>query len=293
MSQHQQRDWRPARPTPRAFEVSVPQSQADIATALLWEMGTSGIEVRPPRRRRLVLLSYFPDSPGLARRLRARLSRVRGARVKSVPVPEVDWVARFRDGFRPFLAGGFRIVPSWMTGPADPDDARRLVIEPGRAFGTGTHATTRLCIAALEELAAEGPLGRVADLGTGTGILSITALRLGARAATAVEIDPEALISARLHASLNAAPLRLVQGDLARPLRAGAFDTVIANLIASMLSHRAGEIHGAGRKGARFVLSGILVDNLPLVTRKWRALGTVSVHREGEWAALVVRTARA
>jgi ribosomal protein L11 methyltransferase len=275
----------------RAFEVSVPQSQEDLATALLWEMGTSGIEVRPPRRRRLVLLAYFPEAPGLARRLRARLSRLRGGRVSAVPVPEVDWVARFRDGFRPFLAGGFRIVPSWMTGPADAADPRRLVIEPGRAFGTGTHATTRLCIAALEELAAERPLGQVADLGTGTGILSIAALRLGARAAAAVEIDPEAIASARLHGRLNRAALRLVQGDLARPLRRGAFDTVIANLIASMLTNRAPEIHGAGRTGARFVLSGILVENLPLVTRRWRGLGTVTVRREGEWAALIVRTA--
>jgi ribosomal protein L11 methyltransferase len=276
----------------RAFEISVPQSQEDLATALLWELETTGIEVRPPRRRRLVLLAYFPDTPGLTRRLRARLAGLRGARMSAVPVPQVDWVAHFRDGFRPFVAGGFRIVPSWMTGPADAPDPRRLVIEPGRAFGTGTHATTRLCIGALEELAAEAPLGRVADLGTGTGILSMTALRLGARTAAAVEIDPEALGSARLHARLNAVPVRLVQGDLAGPLLPGAFDTVIANLIASMLSHRAAEIFGAGRRGARFVLSGILVDNLPLVRRKWRGLGSLSVRREGEWAALVVRPAR-
>jgi ribosomal protein L11 methylase PrmA len=83
--------------------------------------------------------------------------------------------------------------------------------------------------------------------------------------------------------------VRLVQGDLARPLRAGAFDTVLGNLIAAMLSHRAGEIFAAGGRRARYVLSGILVEQLPLVRRKWRGLGSIAVRREGEWAALIVR----
>jgi ribosomal protein L11 methyltransferase len=212
-----------------------------------------------------------------------------------VRVPRVDWVARFRDGFRPLAAGGFTIVPSWLSraGGAARDGARRLVVDPGRAFGTGTHASTRLCLLALEQLARDAPLGRVADLGTGTGILSIAALLLGARSAAGVENDPEALVSARRHVRLNRAPVRLVRGDLAGPLLPARFDTVLGNLIAPMLYHRAEEILALGASGARFVFSGILSANVPLLRRTYRGKGRLTVLRDGEWAALVLRTGRA
>jgi ribosomal protein L11 methyltransferase len=79
-----------------------------------------------------------------------------------VPVPDVDWVARFRDGFRALRSGRFLIAPAWAAPEPSPDV---LLVDPGRAFGTGTHETTRLCLAALEELARLRPLGRTLDLG--------------------------------------------------------------------------------------------------------------------------------
>lgn len=281
--------------TVKAFEVQVPARREDLATALLWECGTNGIEVRKSRRGKVALLAYFPRRRGLVAQLRARLGAVRGLEMRAVPVPRVDWVARFRDGFRPLAAGGFTIVPSWLSRASKRagNGARRLIVEPGRAFGTGTHATTRLCLRALEQLAREAPLGRVADLGTGTAILSVAALLLGARSAAGVENDPEALGSARLHVRLNRAPVGLVRGDLAGPLLPGRFDTVLANLIAPMLRNRAREILALGaRRGARFVLSGILADNVPLLRRTYRGKGRLAVLREGEWAALVLRTGR-
>lgn len=281
--------------TVKAFEVQVPARQEDLATAFLWECGTTGIEVRQARRGKVALLAYFPGRRGLAAQLRARLGSVRGLGIRAVPVPRVDWVARFREGFRPLAAGSFTIVPSWLARarPAAKDGGHRLVVEPGRAFGTGTHASTRLCLQALEQLAREAPLGRVADLGTGTGLLSIAALLLGARSAAGVENDPEALVSARVHARLNRSRVGLVRGDLAGPLRPRRFDTVLANLIASMLHHRASEILALGAPGARFVFAGILSDNLPLLRRTYRGKGRLSVLREGEWVALVLRTGRA
>lgn len=274
----------------RAFEVTVGARQEDLATALLWECGTSGIEVRRAPRGRVSLLAYFSGRAGTGRRLRSRLSRLPGAEVHPVPVPNVDWVARFRDGFRPFAVGAWSVVPAWLAGPGG--DRRRLVVEPGRAFGTGTHASTRLCLRALEALAAAAPLGRVVDLGAGTGILAVAAHRLGAASVVAVDIDPEAIDSARLHARLNDAPVRVVQGDLARPLRPRAFDLVVANLTAPLLCHRSDEIAALAAPGARLLLSGALTGNLPALRRAYRAHGRLSSRRDGEWAALVVSQAR-
>ncbi len=265
----------------------MPARQEDLATALLWECGTAGIEVRKAPRRHVALLAYFKPARGLTVLLRSRLAPLRGAHFRAVPVPRVDWVARFRQGFRPFGVGRFLVVPTWLA--AGGSGAQRIVVEPGRAFGTGTHASTRLCLLALEELAAEGPLGRVVDLGAGTGILSIAAARLGAHSVTAVEIDPEAIASARLHARLNKVRMRIVRGDLARPLRPGRFDLVLANLTAPLLCHRVREVAELAAPGARFVLSGALAGNVPALRRAYGRLGRLSARRDGEWAALVVR----
>ncbi len=199
----------------RAFQITVPEADEDLATALLWEADTAGIEVRAaPAEQTVLLQAYFEGAVSFAHLAEC----VPGVQIEAVPVPDVDWVARFRDSFRAFRVGRFVIAPPW-------DDVRgeseRLVIDPGRAFGTGTHESTRLCLQALEKLAARRPLGRVIDIGTGTGILALAAVRLGASRAVATDTDPDALASARVHSELNATPLHLVRADGARRLPGG------------------------------------------------------------------------
>lgn len=271
----------------QAFEIVVPAAREDVATAALAACGTAGIEVRKAPRGRVLLLAYFPRARGLSARLRSALEGTR-ATARRVAVPRVDWVARFRAGFRPFAAGRFTVVPRWMAG-AHIRGADVIVVEPGRAFGTGTHASTRLCLRALEELSAERPLGAVADLGTGTGILAIAALRLGARAADAVDVDPEAVASARLHARLNRVAPRILEGDLAAPLRPGAYDTVLANLVAGLHLDHLDAIVGLGNARARYVLAGLLDTDLSRIRRRYRGVGRLTVYRQDEWVAVVVR----
>jgi ribosomal protein L11 methyltransferase len=266
----------------------VRQQDEEQATALLWDLGTAGIEVTPGKGKRVVLLAYFAQGPE-DHELAAALAPLPGARLEAAPVPEVDWVARFRESFRPFRVGRFRIAPSWARGD---DGNDLLIVEPGPAFGTGTHETTRLCLAALEALAGEGPLGRVLDLGTGSGLLAVAAIKLGARSVTAVDLDPLALESARLHARLNQVELRLLRGDGGSAFRPRAFDTVLANLTAALLHERLDEITRLRAKDGVLVLSGMLEEDAPALARAYGGRGRVGRRREGEWAALVVRGER-
>ena len=266
--------------------MTVPADDEDRVTAVLWEEGTSGIEVRAAGRDEVALLAYFADAPGLETTLASALAPVRRARLERAEVPDVDWVARFREGFRTFHAAGFVIAPPWEAqappSPADP----RLIVDPGRAFGTGTHESTRLCLALLRERAGRGPLGRVLDLGTGSGILAVAAVRLGASAVTAVDLDPEAVRSARHHARLNGVALHVVRADLASGLRPGAFDLVLANIAAPLLVERRREI--LDLDSPAIVLSGLLAGDAEAVCAAYATAGRIEARRDGEWRALLV-----
>ena len=270
----------------RAWRVTVSAADEDAATAALWEADTAGIEVRVNPEGGVDLLAYFHDSAAFP--LGASLPP--GATTQPVAVPEVDWVARFREGFRPFRAGRWLVAPVWAAPrPASPDT---LVVDPGRAFGTGTHETTRLCLGALEGLAARRPLGRTLDLGAGTGLLAVAAARLGASPVVATDIDPEAVASSRSHAALNDCRLLLARVDGARGLRPGAFDLVLANLMALLLVDRAEEIRALLAPGGAMVLSGLLTGDVPEVRAAFARCGEPTVALDGEWAALVYEGAR-
>jgi ribosomal protein L11 methyltransferase len=251
-------------------------------------MGTSGTQSLAPEGGRTVVLAYFADQPDLDTQLRGALSAL-DVEVAPAEIAAVDWVARVREGFRPFSAGSFRIVPPWEPLPVSgPDDSPILVVEPGLAFGTGSHESTRLCLAALAERARAGPLGDVLDVGAGSGILSAAAAILGASRVVAVELDAQALPVARRHAELNRAAISLVRADGARALRPASFDLVLANISAPLLVERAEELAGTTRRQGALILSGLLVDDLPAVRGAYGAVGDMDVHVEGEWAALVV-----
>jgi ribosomal protein L11 methyltransferase len=266
----------------RAFLVDFPVHVEDELLARIWEMKTLGTEERPALAGRQCLLAYFPLDVDLAP-LVAWLQDQQGVLTETA-VPDVDWVARFRETFRGSEYAGFRIVPVWEQLEPTPGT---LIVDPGRAFGTGTHETTRLCLDAIRRVSTARPVGRVLDLGAGTGLLALAALQCGASFALATDCDPEATASARLHAELNLPPLHVLLGDGGRPLQLQRFDLVLANIAAPLLLERADEIMSLVAPKGILALSGLLTCDVEEVTRAYFQCGRPEILRDGEWAALL------
>lgn len=201
-------------------------------------------------------------------------------------IARTDWVSEFRKHFRPFTVGSFRIVPEWVI---EPRGERTLVMDPGRAFGTGTHESTRLCLLALEGLSAGGrSLGRLVDIGTGTGILSLAALQLGATSVLGTDNDLEALRNAAAHARINGRSAVLVCGDAAAPLRPGSFDGAVANIAAPLLQSRAEQIEDVVRPGGFLLLSGLLTEEVESVAAAYGRSADRGHLSEGEWSCVIL-----
>jgi ribosomal protein L11 methyltransferase len=220
------------------------------------QFGEPGSISRPGWRRSLVVALLPPDSDVGELLLRCAVQ----AGLAELPpfsvdeVPEQDWVRLTQSQFEPIrVAQRLWIVPSWHTAP-DPA-AIALVLDPGMAFGTGSHPTTRLCLEWLERSVRPGV--SVLDYGCGSGILTIAAGRLGAGEVVGVDIDPQAVAAARGNAEANGVAA-LFQESADR--LSGQFDLVVANILANPLRLLAPALSGHLRPGGLLALSGILVE---------------------------------
>lgn len=199
-------------------------------------------------------------------------------------VPEQDWVRLTQSQFAPVeITPEFWIVPTWHEPPAQ---ARRVIrLDPGLAFGTGTHPTTRMCLRWIATRA-EGLSGRVLDYGCGSGILAIGAAKFGATDLDAVDIDPAAVEATRLNAEANGVALAAGLPDAAR----GAYDIVLANILATPLKVLAPLLCAHVKPGGALVLAGILerqADELKQAYAPHAAL-EVSDSEEG-WILMTAR----
>lgn len=211
-------------------------------------------------------------------------------------LPDTDWEESWKENYPPQALGNKLIVlPYWL---ADTDTQGRLpvILDPGLTFGTGAHASTRMCMEALEESVTPGC--SVVDLGCGSGILSITALRLGAGHVLGVDIDEKAEDVSRENASFNgfgSDRFTAITGNVLAspaPIRARrpeGFDLVLANIVADVIIPLAPLVRELGRPGGRFICSGILVSRLREVEAALEAAHLTILSRrrsDDEWCSL-------
>lgn len=201
-------------------------------------------------------------------------------------VQEEDWANAWKAYFKPARVGErLVIIPSWEEYTLQPNDVP-LYLDPGMAFGTGTHATTSLCLRRLETLVRPGM--RVLDVGTGSGILAIAAARLGAAPVVGIDIDPVAVRVARENAERNGVTIDVRPGTLDQ-VEPAECDLVIANIIASVIIDILPDVAARMKKGGKFLASGIIAEKKQAVadamTATW--LLPVEVREEGGWVAIL------
>ena len=280
------------------WKLEVPDLEEEGLCAWLEAAGLSAFyrEADPPR----ICYAYFP--PGQPPPVASGLAVFPGVRLLETEVfDDEDWLAKSREGFGAFEVGRrFHVRPLWDERPA-PRGRLDLVVNPGLAFGTGGHETTRLCLELLEKLAQDGRLqGPILDIGAGTGILSLAAYLLGGRNLTAFDIDPDCgpamaeLINLNAHLLAGAFPYASFIGTLDDPQVQGPFSGLLANILLETIQELLPRMAEITTPGSWLVASGILAERTDeaLVSLMSHGFKPESVSREGEWiAVLAVRDA--
>lgn len=245
-----------------SLEIDSTADGCDLLIAELWELGSAGIVELSGTRLR-AFFAAGADRAGL-------LARYPGAAVREEE--NRDWVQAARELLQPMEVGRrFFLVPEWRDDPT-PAGRFRIAVNPGLAFGTGVHETTRLCLEALEDLVKPGI--DVLDVGTGSGILAEAARLLGASRVIACDTDPEALRIAG-------------QGFIgsADAVRSAAVDLVVANISPEAIVALAPDFARVLRPGGTLIASGFNVSEVEAV--KAAVPHTRAVRQKGEWAAVV------
>jgi ribosomal protein L11 methyltransferase len=263
--------------------IRVAREQAELVLAELIELAPSGVEEVSLGDQVVEYAVYgapgeLPTLPDLRAAAGEALVEVRTSEVPD------DWEQRWREFHRPVVVSErLTVRPPWEERGTSSID---LVIDPGRAFGTGAHATTRLCLELMLEMTPAGPF---LDLGCGSGVLAIAAARLGWAPVAALDNDPACLEATSANADANGVAVEVARHDLRGDPPASA-PTVAANLLAPLLLAWAESLGDAPRRPERVIASGLLVAEVDRVAAAFASRGLVERDRRshGEWAAVLL-----
>lgn len=272
--------------------VDVAPRDADRVSGELWGLGATGIEERdrttldkPVRGGDVVTLVASFESEAAAARAAKALPRELGPRIEHV-VGDA-WRDAWRAHFKPTRLGRRLVVrPSWEPFARKRGDVV-LTLDPGRAFGTGTHESTRLVLGELDRRVRGGE--SVLDVGCGSGILGVAALLLGASSVRALDVDPDSVAVTRENAELNGVASRVEASCTPVGRLRGSYDLVLANIQAEVLIPLARAIAARVAPGGTLVMSGLLVGQERDVLAAYRPMRKLAAPVEGEWVALVLR----
>jgi ribosomal protein L11 methyltransferase len=275
-----------------AVRVEVPAAVADAVANFLLEHGAAGIVTDDASERtRIEGHVVRGDDAPLVRDLRRYLASLAAldagwtcGEVEVEPVPPLDWEAVFRTHHRPLAIGArLMVAPPWDV----PDAPGRevLVVEPGMAFGTGQHATTRTCLEEIEVAVQEVAPRSALDVGTGSGVLAAALARLGVPHVVALDLDVAVLPLARVTLDRNAARGVLLLAGTAAAVRS-RFDLVVANLLADTIVHDADSLAARVAPGGRLVLSGILDDQAARVASAFPGWRVDAERADARWRTL-------
>jgi ribosomal protein L11 methyltransferase len=279
-------------------KVQVLPAAAEAAAEILRMCGAPNGVVVDEQPEAVTITAYYPQDERLEGRLtrieqelaavEARIGACRLGELYLRAVSEDSWINNWKPYFQITPVGRhFVIKPAWKDYTARPGEVV-LDIDPGAAFGSGTHHTTALCLAALEKLIRPGM--QVVDVGTGSGILAIGAVKLGAGSVQAVDIDSTAVRQAQANLTRNGISKQVTvrEGDLLTGTD-GQFDLIVANILADIVISMLPDVPGKLKTGGRFLTSGIIVERQEDVVTAARQAGLhlLNVTTSGGWVALV------
>ena len=315
-----------------SFTIHTTEEAEDLVTGVLSELGIGNVEIRDrkpvfdPETEALFqevmpekvaddgladivfYLDEDADSDSVVRAVREGLEELRlfvnvgSGEITEGVTEDEDWINNWKANFRPFLVGDILIKPTWLPKPEDMDARLMVEIDPGKAFGTGSHETTKLCINALRREIRGGE--RVLDVGTGSGILSIIALKLGASSAFGTEIDELATEAALENAEINGiGPDRftvrtgdiLTDETLQEEAGDACFDVVVSNILADVIIPLQREVTRHMKPGAKLIVSGIIDTKAEDVRRAILsnpALRLLGSEKLGDWVSFTAEKVR-
>ncbi|WP_271629623.1 50S ribosomal protein L11 methyltransferase [Caldicellulosiruptor sp. DIB 104C] len=298
------------------FEVAIKtvEEAEDAISNILYDLGANGVVIEDneilkypnswdyidenqfPKRNFAVVRAYFPESVNISELIFNIEERLKDAsqylnigegEIDISEVDEKDWANEWKKYYKPVEIGNIVIVPSWENYP-NTKDKTVIKLDPGMAFGTGTHESTMLCLEAIQRYVKAG--FDVIDIGTGSGILAIAAKKLGANRVLAVDIDDVAVKVARENAALNNVEIEIRQNDLVFGIEE-KFDIAIANIIADIIIKLANDIKNVLKEDGLFISSGIIEERLDDVLKSFKenSLEVVEIKKLNNWCLVVAR----
>jgi ribosomal protein L11 methyltransferase len=237
-----------------ALHVAPAPSVRDAVIAALFEAGAEGVHEDGAE-----LITHFRSEFAAQSAVTLVQTAAADARCRVEAIADVDWTSAWRTQLKAYSLGGLTVAPPWLADGLDP--TLTIVIDPGMAFGTGDHASTRGALRLLQT--ALRPRETVADLGSGSAVIAIAAAKLGARRVVAIELDPDAMGNAQENIARNGVGARvdLVPGDarVVLPLVA-PFDVIVANILADVIVELLPLVANSLTGGGRAIIAGILED---------------------------------